>query len=191
MNIGMEFNLNRTISILGNTPEILGSILHTVGEDWASIREGENTWSLIEVIAHLVVCEKTNWIPRIRIILSQCDTRMLVPINVDPQFDLARDHSMHHLLSDFSQQRKDSLREFKQLGIRVSDLQKTGTHPELGTVNLQQVLATWVTHDLSHTLQILRILAKQNKGYCVPLSLSFKAVSRLVFILSPSLASTR
>ena len=40
-------------------------------------------------------------------------------------------------------------------------LKKTGIHPELGEVTLQQLLATWVVHDLAHICQISRVLAKQ------------------------------
>ena len=34
-------------------------------------------------------------------------------------------------------------------------------HPELGEVNLKELLATWVTHDLGHIAQISRVMAKQ------------------------------
>jgi len=41
------------------------------------------------------------------------------------------------------------------------DLDKRGIHPELGPVNGQELLATWVAHDLSHIAQIARVMAKQ------------------------------
>ena len=40
---------------------------------------------------------------------------------------------------------------------------KTGRHPVLGIVTLQQLLATWTVHDLSHIAQITRVMAKQYK----------------------------
>lgn len=33
--------------------------------------------------------------------------------------------------------------------------------PNLGTVTLRQLLATWVVHDLRHVRQIARVMAKQ------------------------------
>ncbi|HEX8849112.1 MAG TPA: hypothetical protein VF761_06245 [Gemmatimonadaceae bacterium] len=36
-----------------------------------------------------------------------------------------------------------------------------GEHPEFGPVNLEQLLATWVVHDLGHVAQITRVMAKQ------------------------------
>jgi hypothetical protein len=36
-----------------------------------------------------------------------------------------------------------------------------GRHPELGPVNLRQLLATWAVHDLNHIAQIARVMAKR------------------------------
>jgi len=36
-----------------------------------------------------------------------------------------------------------------------------GTHPTLGVVTLEQLLGTWVVHDLSHIAQIARVMSKQ------------------------------
>ena len=39
----------------------------------------------------------------------------------------------------------------------------TGVHPEFGDVSLQELLSTWVAHDLGHVAQISRVMAKQYK----------------------------
>jgi hypothetical protein len=36
-----------------------------------------------------------------------------------------------------------------------------GRHPELGSVNLGQLLATWAVHDLNHISQVARVMAKR------------------------------
>jgi hypothetical protein len=36
-----------------------------------------------------------------------------------------------------------------------------GRHPELGTVTLENLLATWVAHDLNHVAQIAKAMASQ------------------------------
>jgi hypothetical protein len=48
------------------------------------------------------------------------------------------------------------------------DLKRTGTHPELGTVTLEALLATWVVHDLDHVVQVSRTLAKQYRDAVGP-----------------------
>jgi hypothetical protein len=34
-------------------------------------------------------------------------------------------------------------------------------HPTLGLVNLRQLLAAWIVHDLGHLAQVSRVMAKQ------------------------------
>ena len=53
------------------------------------------------------------------------------------------------------------LRGLASLGIKDSDLERRGRHPELGVVTLGQLLATWVAHDLDHVVQTSRVLARQ------------------------------
>ena len=36
-----------------------------------------------------------------------------------------------------------------------------GIHPKFGEVTLEQLLATWMVHDLGHLAQVSRVLAKQ------------------------------
>ena len=46
------------------------------------------------------------------------------------------------------------------MNLTSSDLSRTGLHPELGEVNLEQLLATWAVHDLDHMGQIVGTLVK-------------------------------
>ena len=47
------------------------------------------------------------------------------------------------------------------LHLSSEDLDRNGTHPELGLVSLGQLISSWVVHDLSHVSQIARVTAKQ------------------------------
>jgi hypothetical protein len=42
-----------------------------------------------------------------------------------------------------------------------ADLERRGRHPEFGPVTLEQHLATWVAHDLSHIRQIVRTMGRE------------------------------
>lgn len=55
---------------------------------------------------------------------------------------------------------QQSLEAFK---LTEADLQKKAIHPTLGNVSLEQLLATWVVHDLGHLAQAQRAMAKQYK----------------------------
>ncbi|UUZ84195.1 hypothetical protein LJK88_10925 [Paenibacillus sp. P26] len=41
------------------------------------------------------------------------------------------------------------------------DLERTGPHPEFGPVKLRELVSTWVVHDLTHTAQIVRVMAER------------------------------
>ena len=68
---------------------------------------------------------------------------------------------MPDLLDDFARLRAANLRELGSFNLTEADLDRVGRHPELGAVTLRQLLATWVTHDLDHIMQIARVLARQ------------------------------
>ncbi len=65
------------------------------------------------------------------------------------------------MLKTFAELRMQSLTILASLNITTEDLEKSGMHPQLGIVQLEQLLATWVAHDLSHLTQITRTMAKQ------------------------------
>src|SRR2546429_557521 len=52
---------------------------------------------------------------------------------------------------------------FRSEALRLApeQLDLRGTHPELGTVTLAQLLATWVGHDLTHVSQVVRVMARR------------------------------
>lgn len=54
-----------------------------------------------------------------------------------------------------------NLKELASLNITENDLNREGIHPEFGNVTLEQLIATWVVHDLGHLGQISRVMAKQ------------------------------
>ena len=43
----------------------------------------------------------------------------------------------------------------------MRDFKRQALHPVLGRVNLRQLLAAWVAHDLNHVHQIAKTLAKR------------------------------
>jgi len=65
------------------------------------------------------------------------------------------------LFDRFAAARRQSLERLLGLNLQCHELESAGTHPDLGRVTLQQLLATWVVHDLTHIAQIVRVMAKQ------------------------------
>ena len=82
------------------------------------------------------------------------------------------------LLDTFARLRSQNLRELQMLNLTPELLEKRGTHPELGTVTLKQLLATWVVHDLGHIRQVARVMAKQYKEEVGPWTVYLPVLTR-------------
>jgi len=66
----MKFDITKAIFILERTPSSLISLLQDLPADWTQTNEGENSWSPYDIIGHLIHGEKTDWISRLNIVLS-------------------------------------------------------------------------------------------------------------------------
>ena len=157
----MLFNIDESLEILERTSLVLITLLNNLDEKWTSNNEGENTWSPYDVIGHLIHAEKTDWIPRMMIILDEDDNKNFVPFDRFAQFEESRGKSLAELLDEFKKRRRESLIKLKSTILNEELLEKHGIHPEFGEVTLKQLLATWVVHDLAHLCQITRVMAKQ------------------------------
>jgi hypothetical protein len=157
----MEHALPHTISLLSRTPAALDALLRDLPEAWTLRNEGENSWSAFDVVGHLIHGERTDWIPRARIILQFGETKAFEPFDRWAQERESQGKSLGQLLDEFARLRSENLGELHALNLRQEDLERRGRHPALGPVTLSQLLATWATHDLTHIHQISRIMAHQ------------------------------
>ena len=56
----------------------------------------------------------------------------------------------------------------KALGLTPEKLGRRGTHPQLGTVTLGNLIAAWAVHDLGHTHQVVKAMAFQYRDEVGP-----------------------
>ncbi|MGM5469264.1 DinB family protein [Flavobacteriaceae bacterium LMO-SS05] len=159
----MKYDLFKSIEILERTPIILKEFLSPLSDDWIFCNEGDQTWSAFDSLGHLIHGEKTDWIPRLHIILGHSKHKIFEPFDRFAQFEQSKGKSVQDLLNEFMELRQANLTHLKSLNLTKNQLLLTGIHPELGEVTLSQLLATWVTHDLGHIAQIARVMAKQYK----------------------------
>lgn len=164
----MNFSLQRSIEILERTPSILDSFFNELSDDWTLNNEGENTWSPYDIIGHLIHGERTDWIERAKIIIYQQDDKTFESFDRYAQINESQGKSLAQLIEEFKLLRNDNLNELRALNISEEMLDLEGIHPELGKVNLNQLLATWVVHDLGHIAQISRVMAFQYKNEVGP-----------------------
>jgi hypothetical protein len=156
----MRFTLPDGIAVLERTPVVLRDLLAGLPDGWIRATEGPDTWSPFDVVGHLIHGERTDWIPRLEIILTEGEARAFTPFDRFAQFEASRGKTLDELLEAFAALRAGNLVRLGSFGLTPADLTRRGRHPELGPVTLGQLLATWVAHDLSHLGQIARVMGK-------------------------------
>jgi len=155
------FVLEEAVAVLARTPAALGALLRGLPDSWVVANEGAETWSPVDVIGHLIHGERTDWVPRAKIVLEKGEARPFDKFDRFAQLAVSKGRALSDLLDEFAMLRQDSLAELAALRLVESDLDRLGWHPELGLVTLRQLLATWVAHDLDHIMQVSRIMARQ------------------------------
>ncbi len=165
-----EFSLAEATAVLTRTPTILNALLRGLPSVWVRRNEGKDSWNAFDIVGHLIVGERTDWMPRARIILEHGEERPFDPFDRFAQAKESRGKSLEQLLDEFARSRKENLAALQALNLQPEDLTRRGMHPELGVVTLSQLLATWAVHDLTHLHQLSRVMAHQYREAVGPWS---------------------
>jgi hypothetical protein len=170
----MDFQLEDAIPVLEKTPKVLSALLDELPRGWIDTREAPDAWSPGEIIGHLIHGERTDWIPRARIILKQETYRRFDPF--DRFAELKTDRSVRDRLDEFAELRAGNVATLRGWNLKEKDMELTGEHPEFGSVTLRQLLATWVVHDTSHIAQITRTMARAYTAAVGPWTAYFRVL---------------
>jgi DinB superfamily len=157
----MDFDLADAVAVLERTPAVLRAELDGLPDAWVRATDGPDTWSAFDVVGHLIHGERTDWIPRARIIREQGESRPFDRYDRFAQFEASKGLTLANLLDTFATLRRENLATLESWSLGPADLARTGMHPGLGRVTLAMLLATWVAHDLDHLVQIARTMARQ------------------------------
>ena len=143
---------------LAQTPRIVEGLVAAAPREALTWREGDGSWNIVEVLSHIADGEITDWMPRIERILSGGGRFM--PFDREGGFVRYRGWTADALVGEFGQRRRANLEKLEMLRLSAPHLRLLGEHPEFGPVTLEQLLATWATHDLAHIAQISRVLTR-------------------------------
>lgn len=164
----MQYDFIQSNIILERTPKVIRALLLGLPPDWLMTNEGPDTFSPFDVLGHLVHGEKTDWPARVKLILESGDSLPFAKFDRFAMYEESKGKCIDDLLDDFDQLRKTNLAWLNSLVLTKDDLLKPGLHPVLGPVSLENLLSTWVVHDLTHLAQICRVMAKQYKDAVGP-----------------------
>jgi hypothetical protein len=156
-----RFDLANAIDVLERTPSAFRALLAGLPDAWTAPNEGPDTFSAFDNLGHHVHGERTDWIPRARIILEHGRGRPFDPFDRFAQAHESLGKSVRDLLDELETLRAQNLATLRGWRLTTRELALEGEHPALGRVTLAQLLATWVVHDLGHLAQTSRVMAKQ------------------------------
>ncbi len=157
----MDFRIAEAVPVLQRTPAVVRDLLLGLSPAWTQAAEGPGTWTPFDVVGHLIHGERTDWMPRVEHILRHGDRVPFVPFDREAMFAASQGHSLSELLDTFAELRARNVDRLAALKLTDADLARAGRHPDLGTVTMGQLLATWVAHDLDHIRQIVGVMARQ------------------------------
>src|ERR1700687_3219674 len=104
-----EFNLAEAVALLKRTPTTLNALLRGLPSAWVRCNEAKDTWSAFDIVGHLIVGERTAWMPRLRIILENGEARPFDPFDRFAQVKESQGKSLEQLLDAFARLRKENI----------------------------------------------------------------------------------
>ncbi len=155
----MSFQLPEAIEILETTPSVLKTWFGPLSDGWTRNPAKEGAWTPFDIVGHLIHGEKTDWMVRLRMVLEQGESATFPVYDRFAQFEESRGKNLIELLETFAELRAGNLAVLRDLGPAPEQMTLTGMHPSLGRVTLENLLATWVVHDLSHIAQAARVMS--------------------------------
>jgi len=155
-------------AVLGRTPDVVRSLLMELPTEWVRRNDGPGTWSAHDIVGHLILADTTNWLPRIRMILEHGPDRAFEPFDREAMLTWQQEDPSA-LTARFHATRDASLRELGAMNLTSGDLGRRGLHAQVGELTMAQLLATWVSHDLTHVGQISDVLARRYRDDVGPM----------------------
>src|SRR5215467_855475 len=118
----MEHNLEQTISLLTRTPAALNALLRDLPGAWTLHNEGGNSWNAFDIAGHLIHAERTDWMPRVQMVLQHGESRPFEPFDRLGQVRESQGKSLGQLLDEFARLRSDNVAQLRALNLRQHDL---------------------------------------------------------------------
>jgi hypothetical protein len=144
-------------ALLAAMPVMLRAELEALPKPLRCWRPGAEEWCALEVMGHLIETEQRGFAGRIRTILAEERPRFATwdPAGVARARNDAQGDA-DELLAAFSRRRAESVALVREL--TAGDLDRGGEHPEVGFLNIGDLLYEWIHHDRNHFKQMLAIV---------------------------------
>ena len=152
--------------LLESTCALVEAEMEALGDDGCRWHFKQGEWCVNECVGHLIEAEKRGFTGRIRDMLAGSHASLRsaeqgpLPLHSWDQAQVARDRHdcdrvSQSLWMEFMGLRHDSIAFVRSL--TPADLERSGTHPNVGLLRVRDLLEEWVHHDRNHTKQLLSI----------------------------------
>ena len=113
-----QFSLADAIAVLSRTPAALNALLRGLPNMWVRGNEGKDTWNAFDILGHLISGERTDWMPRVGIILENGEAGRFDPFDRFAQLKESQEKSLEQLLDDFARLRRENLAALQALNLQ-------------------------------------------------------------------------
>ncbi len=137
------------LDLMAATPAALQAVV-TLPAETLERKPGPESWSIQEVMKHMLHVETAVIGERVRLMLREHEP-LLQPAPPSSQPESARE-----MLTKWLKARAENLALLRTL--TPEQLGRTGRHPRYGTVAVREHVVEWAYHDLDHLRQILAAL---------------------------------
>jgi hypothetical protein len=120
------------------------------------------------VLGHLVHGVRADWIPRLHIILEHGPDRPFEPFDSFAMREESLGRRPASCSTSSSACEPRISRSSRKPASTRANSRSTARNPEFGPVTAQELIATWVVHDLGHLAQISRAMAFQYRDAVGP-----------------------
>ena len=149
-----RLSTDQVARLLESTCALVEAEMDALGDEGCRWHARDGEWCVNECVGHLIEAEKRGFTGRIRDMLAG------KPIHSWDQAQVARDRHdcdrvSQSLWMEFMGLRHDSIALVRSLV--PADLERSGVHPSVGMLRVDDLLQEWVHHDRTHTKQILAV----------------------------------
>jgi hypothetical protein len=109
----MKYDLQNTVALLSHTPAAFDALLRGLPELWTHQNEGGGTFTVIDVIGHLIHADKSDWMPRARMILEHGEAKPFEPFDRWGHVEVCRGKTLPQLLDNLGECGPNVLTSFK------------------------------------------------------------------------------
>ena len=152
--INGRLNLDQIAALLRASPRTLKNELGMLGNDALRWRPGPDEWCINEVIGHMIECDTYGFAGRIQTVLTG-DNPELVAWDIAGTVARRRDCERNglELMAEFDTMRQENTRFITDL--TADQLVRYGIHPNVGELQVRDLIFEWAHHDRNHMKQIL------------------------------------